>query len=341
MEYLVTTGKKRNKKQRRKRASKTVFNVPSKLDIEKIEFLLENIDTLKGKIVKKNDILNIEDIKLKVKSTTPDEEVVISKSTKLEFPFTPRKISSDIILAIESSYGMNRKDYEPNRFIAGLDAIKTFLDKKAKSTAKDEVGLIDFGYDWELISDFESPKEELNEKLIEVLKSKKLSGRASVGGAITGAIEMFELHESKNLRYLIILTDGIDNVGTDPISCAYNARDEGIIIYVVLIGKKDDEKLKTIAEITNGYYYVAETKEKLNKLYSNFASKLGICLSLENKVEIGKEEIKFEIEEENPNEDEVVILVDKPPPKRKKPKRVQGITGVTIKWYKKIWKWLW
>lgn len=310
------------------------------MDIEKIEILSENIESIKGKVLNKNDILNIEDIKFNVKSTSPDGDVVISKSTKLEFPFTPRKISSDIILAIDSSYGMNKKDYASNRYKAGIEAIEIFMKKKAKSTSQDNIGIITFGYDWGLISDFEI-LSDLDENLFKVLKNKKLSGRASLGGGIRGAIEMFDLHESDNLRYLIILTDGVDNIGIDPISEAYNAKEEGIIIYPILIGKEKDDKLETIAKITNGFYYVADTKEKLIKLYSNFASKLGICLSLANKNESPIEETTFEIEENDLDDDEVVILVDKPPPKKQKPKRVRSLPGMTVKWYKKIWKWLW
>ena len=85
VEYLVAPKGKRKKKQKRKRANKVVFNITSKLDVERIEILQANIKNLKGKTVKKNDILNIEEIKLKVKSTEPDEEVIISKKTLVLF----------------------------------------------------------------------------------------------------------------------------------------------------------------------------------------------------------------------------------------------------------------
>lgn len=341
VEQLATASKTKTKKPRRKRATKVIFNITSKIETDSLDIIRENIENLNGKPIKKDDIINYENIKIKVKSTTPSGEVIITKSTKLEFPLTPRKAPSDIVLGIDSSFGMKKNDYEPNRYKAGIEAVENFMKKKAKSTTKDNVGIITFGYDWELINDFETISDELDEKLFDVLKKKKLSGRASFGGAIRGALEMFELHESDNLRYLIILTDGIDKIGIDPISEAIEARNEGMIIYPILIGNTNDDTLKKIAEITNGYYFVADTKEKLNKVYSDFASKLGICLSFENEVESPIEESNFETNEDNPGEDNIVIHVDKPRPKKRKPTRVQSVSGVTVNRVKKIWKWLW
>jgi Ca-activated chloride channel family protein len=94
---------------------------------------------------------------------------------------------------------------------------------------------------------------------------------------------------------IILLTDGQSNVGPNPIEAARMAADRGVRIFTVGVGtaegwvlnfegwsmrvRLDEEALKTIADVTRGEYFYANTATDLKKIYQALTARL----VLENK----------------------------------------------------------
>jgi Ca-activated chloride channel family protein len=101
-----------------------------------------------------------------------------------------------------------------------------------------------------------------------------------VGGELAG--EGVQDEFTIKSKVIILLTDGQNNVGADPIAAANLAKEWGIKIYTIGIesvssraglmsllrgGGVDKRLLKTIAENTGGFYARAGSGDDLKKIY--------------------------------------------------------------------------
>lgn len=89
---------------------------------------------------------------------------------------------------------------------------------------------------------------------------------------------------------VVLLTDGENNQWPEPVEIAQIAADRGIRVYTVGIGSEegaivriqgrairtrlDEQTLRTIAEMTDGIYYNAQTEADLVKVYENLSTNL-------------------------------------------------------------------
>ncbi|HET7142793.1 MAG TPA: VWA domain-containing protein, partial [Anaerolineales bacterium] len=90
---------------------------------------------------------------------------------------------------------------------------------------------------------------------------------------------------SDNSAVIVLLTDGENNMDPDPLAAAQFAADRGVPIHTIAIGsvegvnltvngftvftKVDEATLQQISEITDGYYFNAETEEDLSTIYES------------------------------------------------------------------------
>jgi len=89
---------------------------------------------------------------------------------------------------------------------------------------------------------------------------------------------------------IVLLSDGENNHGPDPLDAAKLAAEHGVRIYTVGIGspegitlgfsgwsmrvRLDDSTLKRIAETTHGEYYAATSAPELTKIYENWSARV-------------------------------------------------------------------
>ena len=88
-----------------------------------------------------------------------------------------------------------------------------------------------------------------------------------------------------NSAVIVLLTDGENNMDPDPLAAAQFAADRGVPIHTIAIGsvegvdltvngftvhtQVDEATLQQIAEITDGFYFNAETEEDLRTIYES------------------------------------------------------------------------
>lgn len=273
-------------------AIKIILEVPQKIPQKKFELIANSTFRLEGKEVSNNTIISLSGIKLKVCYTEPKGTVLIKPETIIELQKEVK--ASDIVLAVDRSYSMNNTDYIPNRFLSSVDAIKFFLEKKIDSF--DRVGILTFAFDSSTILPLSDITKENMEQALKKLGETKLGGRTSLANAISSSIEMFnERPMVGRTKTIIILTDGVDNIGGDSLEISKIACEKGIIINTILIGKQqDDIILKKISELTNGNFYFKATEEELNTLYKNLGEQMKRAKVVDEVSEIKEIMIKEE-----------------------------------------------
>lgn len=82
-------------------------------------------------------------------------------------------------------------------------------------------------------------------------------------------------------RVIILISDGLNNAGRDPLVAADAARRHGVTVHTIGVGTKrgpggvDEETLHAVAELSGGTYYHPATGRRLFELYERLGRRLG------------------------------------------------------------------
>ena len=201
----------------------------------------------------------------------------------------------DLLLAVDISGSMGEIDMpSATGNITRIDALKNVLGKFITRREGDRIGLILFGEQAYMQTPLTFDRKTVNKQLDEAQIG--FAGRSTaIGDAIgLGAKRLLERDEDLNLdettkdKVIILLTDGANTAGTDPLTAAGVAAEEGVKIYTIGIGAEvltrsgifglgsrqikntelDEKTLTSISGLTGGIYYRARNPKELNQIYS-------------------------------------------------------------------------
>jgi Ca-activated chloride channel family protein len=171
----------------------------------------------------------------------------------------------DIILAIDVSTSMRAIDFQPNnRLYVAKEEAKNFISKRPI----DRIGLVIFGgasytqcpltIDHNILIDF-----------LEHIKTGMVEDGTAIGMGIATSINRLRNSKAKS-KVIILLTDGRNNAGEiDPMTAASLAKELGIKVYPIGVGKEGYSKIP-IDHPIYGRQYVSQKLdidiETLNKI---------------------------------------------------------------------------
>jgi Ca-activated chloride channel family protein len=159
-----------------------------------------------------------------------------------------------IILAIDVSGSMCAGDIEPNRLLAAEEAAAAFIDDQA---ADAHVGIVGFSGFAQIV---QAPTTD-RALLLDALASLVTGRRTGIGHAIVEAIDAINLIDPSVPRavtdarpgqepvpvpegtyvpaIIVLLTDGANNTGPEPVEAARQAADRGIRVYTIGFGTEE------------------------------------------------------------------------------------------------------
>ena len=144
----------------------------------------------------------------------------------------------DIVIAVDTSRSMLADDVKPNR----LEVARREVEDLLKVLEGDRVGLVVFAGTaftyCPLTSDYGAFRLFLNDLNTRIIPL----GGTAMAEAIRQGIATFE-KDSRNHKAIILITDG-ENHEDDPLDAAKKAKEQGIVIYTVGVGKKDGAYIK-------------------------------------------------------------------------------------------------
>lgn len=196
----------------------------------------------------------------------------------------------DLVIAMDISASMQAEDFKPNR----LEAMKSMLGKFVDSLEGAFISIVVFSGKPFLHSPFTFDKR-LTQKAIETIYfqtiSHNLVGGTNIGDSIIFSTILFdELKYKEREKVLILLTDGENTGGIDPLLAAKDCLRNNIHFYIVgiaglnpvpvfyrnepfiagdgkqLITSLDDSGLKKIADAGGGLYFRAEQESGLGEI---------------------------------------------------------------------------
>jgi Ca-activated chloride channel homolog len=179
----------------------------------------------------------------------------------------------DVMIAIDTSRSMLASDVSPSR----LARAKLVAEDLIAALPNDRIGLIAFAGD----ADVQAPLTIDHDTVIDTLNHLDTNSVARGGTDIAAAIRVAQLalgHKDKSFRALVLLTDG-EELDEDGVEAAQKAAEAGIRIFTVGVGspggtqitlpngqvlrdrtgnvvisRLDENRLRSIAEVTGGFY---------------------------------------------------------------------------------------
>jgi Ca-activated chloride channel family protein len=201
-----------------------------------------------------------------------------------------------VIMATDTSGSMIAKDVTPSRLGAATTAAKQFVDGLPSSY---KVSLVPFSTTASVAVAPTSDHTELKDALDKL----RAGGGTAIGDAITLALAIGRpsgeaagqpppAGAKGNGRVILLLSDGSNSAGIDPMAAAAQAKAEGVKVYTVAFGTPngvisagnfgqivsvppDPSALKAVAQTTGGEFFSAADADTLRRVYQNIGRTVG------------------------------------------------------------------
>lgn len=198
----------------------------------------------------------------------------------------------DIVLTLDVSGSMEALDFKlEGKPVNRLDVVKNVVAKFIGERPNDRIGMVAFAGRPYLVSPLTLDHEFLAKRLADIKMGQVEDGTA-IGSAIASAVSHLRDSTAKS-RIIILLTDGVNNVGAvNPLTAAEAAKALGIKIYTIGAGTRgeapvpvrdafgrirlqtikveiDEEMLRAVASATGGQSFRATDSDSLKKIYDS------------------------------------------------------------------------
>jgi Ca-activated chloride channel family protein len=192
---------------------------------------------------------------------------------------------ASVMLVTDTSGSMNATDIEPSRLAAARAAGLRFLDRVPDEL---QVGLVAYS---------DAPHTTLrptqdHDAVRSALEAVRAEGATATGDALTSALRALgDRGEDAPPAAVVLLSDGANTVGRDPVDAAGAARDAGVPVYTVALGTAtgrittpdgqviavppDPDTLREVAQASGGRDFAAEDAGALDEVYERLGSQIG------------------------------------------------------------------
>lgn len=180
---------------------------------------------------------------------------------------TVKRQGIEVMVALDISNSMLAEDVAPNR----LDRAKQMLSKMIDNMVDDKVGLVVFAGEaftqLPITCDYVSAKMFLNTITPNLIQTQG----TAIGAALQTAITSFGSPESEAGRAIILITDG-ENHEDDAIAAAKQAKELGIQVFVIGIGKPEGAPIPKLG--TNDYFKDRSGQVVVSKLNEDMCQQI-------------------------------------------------------------------
>ncbi len=222
-----------------------------------------------------------------------------------------------VMLAMDVSLSMRQSDILPNRLQAAKQAALTFIDRQK---ATNQVGVVAFAGIAQLAQSPTTDTEALEKAILQL----SLGRGTAIGSGILSSLNAINEFSQDTTPapqnpnpgapaipvtgyapdIIVLLTDGVNNTGPDPLEAAQQAASRHVRIYTISYGTDqggdmqggtfdywgyhfrqgvDVETLQKIAAMTGGTYYSASSASQLQKVFDSLPT---ILLTRQQTTEI-------------------------------------------------------
>ncbi len=163
-----------------------------------------------------------------------------------------------------------------------VDGVAMFLNEVASSPASELVSLSTYASspltNQDLTSDY-----NLIHTALDVYTNSLCAGGTNIGDGIyegAGALALSPLARPGAVKVIVLLTDGIHNIGSDPVSAAQTASENGVVIYTITFSDEANQsQMQAVAANGGGMHFHATTPADLIIVFQTIAKQLPTLLT--------------------------------------------------------------
>ena len=186
---------------------------------------------------------------------------------------TAVRLDRDIALVLDKSGSMGKN----GRFQALLNGVDVFLDEMERSIPEERVSLT-------VYDTFPTKLVDMTDQLITIRDSiaqQSPSGRTGIGRALEVGIDSIlndpGTRGAFSLKSVVLMTDGNQNEGVNPVQIAQLASDLGITVHTITFSSGANEQLmEQCAAITGGLHVHADTNQELLEAFDTIANTIQV-----------------------------------------------------------------
>lgn len=177
----------------------------------------------------------------------------------------------DIMLVCDVSKSMDTPDFsQGEKKITRREALLQAISEFVENRASDRIGMIGFALHTYLLS----PLTTDGEWIKNVFRLVELKGGTAIGDGIYAGVSKLEENAGRS-KVIVLVTDGLNNEGTNPFDAAEYAREKGIRIHALEImdirniraERATSAPLSQVAARTGGQYFQASDTDALLQIY--------------------------------------------------------------------------
>jgi len=177
----------------------------------------------------------------------------------------------DIILLVDASRSMDTKDYVAGKEkISRLDALRQVVGNFVKARPQDRIGVIAFAEKPYLLC----PLTLDHSWMMDSLRNIQTALGTAMGSSIEAGVELLRAGGNES-RVLILITDGLNTSGSDPLKAAQAAAKAGVRLHTIAAVSYDDVRtdnfqknpLFIMANSTGGRFFQAGNTQSLETIY--------------------------------------------------------------------------
>jgi len=210
-----------------------------------------------------------------------DVVLVIDRSGSMAYAANEPAVFPPVPAAAPPGWLFNGPAPNPSRWMDLVAAVNVFLLELNASPIDEMVGLATYNgntrIDQFLSTDYNSIRKALG-----IYTNFFQSGKTNIGGGINAGQKCFAESATRPFaaRVMIVMTDGIDTVGSDPIAAAASAAKEKIMIFTITFSQEADQAtMQSVAKKALGKHYHATNGANLSLVFKDIARQLPVLLS--------------------------------------------------------------
>ncbi len=212
--------------------------------------------------------------------TTLDVVIIVDRSGSMAF--AADEPTGGTPAAAPPGWGYGQPVPPNSRWLDLVDGVNVFCDQLENTAKVEKVGLCSY-------SGTAAKNENLTEDYLKIMEElNKISdafpgGSTNIGSGILEGINA--VTDPKHCRpwannALVLMSDGINTAGTDPLTAAANAAANEIPIYTISFSVEADQGLmQQIADMTGGTHYHAVDATQLQEAFRTIAKRLPSLLT--------------------------------------------------------------
>jgi hypothetical protein len=178
-----------------------------------------------------------------------------------------------------------------SRWGALATSVETFLDGLAATPQDEEVALVSYSSNTtecgnrykisqinsDLVLDLDTIRTQMDK-----ISSKPVKGSTSISAGIDDGIKVLTGAKARPFaaKTMVVMTDGIHNLGKEPLLSAQDAAKKDIMIYTITFSDDADVvRMKKVAEATGGKHFHATSQTELVAAFKEIAATLPVMLT--------------------------------------------------------------